>query len=95
VSATRSGNVLSAFANWHAPRGWRLLDLGGPSNVPVPLRSQQVTVTGFAGAVQVGVPQNVTTDNAGRADADFGGAAGTVTRVEVRDASGNSGSASL
>ncbi len=94
-SATRTGNVIDVFANWHAPRGWRLLDVASPSNVPVPLRTQQVTVTAFAGAVQVGVPQTVTTDNAGRASADFGAAAATVTRVEVRDVSGNTGMASL
>ena len=89
VSATRGGNTITARSNCHAPRGFRLLDMASPSNVPVPLRAQNLTVTAFAGAVMVGTPQSVTTDASGAATVDLGAAAGTVTRIDVRDSLGN------
>lgn len=96
VSAARAGNVITASSNWHAPRGYRVLDLTFDSNVPVPLRAQSVTVTAYAaGNVMVGAPQTVTTDQQGRAAVDLGAAAATVVRVDVRDGLGNTGSASL
>jgi hypothetical protein len=95
VSAQRTGNVVSVASNWNAPRGYRLLDMSLSSNVPVPLIGQSVTVTGFAGAVTVGAPQTLTTDGQGRVMADFGAAAATLTRVEIADGMGNTGTASL
>ncbi len=95
TSASRSGNTITVASNWHAPRGWRLLDQTLDSNVPVPLRAQMVTITAFNGGTMVGSAQLVTTDQQGRATVDLGGAASTVTRVDVGDGFGNSGSANL
>ena len=66
-----------------------------PSNVPVPLDGEDVTVFAYAGAVQVGSPQQRTADAQGRVSVDYGAAAGTITRVDVVDQHGNIGSATL
>ena len=92
VAASRSGNNITVVSNWHAPKGFRIMDLNLNSNVPVPLRTQSVTVTGFTSAgAQVGVSQTVTTDAQGRVTVDFGAAASTVSRVDVRDGFNNTG----
>lgn len=44
VTAMRTGNVVRSTVRWHAPKGWRLLDMALKSNQPVPVRNQQVTV---------------------------------------------------
>src|SRR5690606_15085018 len=94
VAASRSGDVVTVASNWHAPKGFRLLDMQLPSNVPVPLRAQQVTIRAYAaGDVPVGTPQVLTTDAQGRVTHDFGAAAATIVRVDVTDAFMNNGSA--
>jgi hypothetical protein len=43
ATATRATQI-TATVSWHAQTGWRLMDMDIPSNHPVPVRSQQVTV---------------------------------------------------
>ncbi|MBZ0231464.1 MAG: hypothetical protein K8M05_03880 [Deltaproteobacteria bacterium] len=96
VAASRSGNVVTVASNWHAPKGYRLLDMQLDSNVPVPLRMQEVTIRAYAaGDVLVGTPQTLTTDAQGRVTHDFGAAAATIVRIDVRDGFMNNGSAAL
>ncbi|MDB4958862.1 MAG: Alkaline ceramidase domain protein [Myxococcales bacterium] len=38
------GSTIQITARWHAPKGWRLMDMSLASNQPVPVRSQAVTV---------------------------------------------------
>jgi len=40
----RTNNTVKVTAQWHAPKGWRLMDMSLMSNQPVPIRSQAVTV---------------------------------------------------
>lgn len=96
LSATRAGTTVTVGATWHAPRGYRLLDPSVPSNTPVPLRSQPVTVTAFdAGGAMVGAPHAVTTDAQGRVTVDLGAGAATAARLDVRDGLGNTGTVNL
>jgi hypothetical protein len=96
VAASRTGNVLSVASNWHAPKGFRILDMNQNSNVPVPLRTQSVTIRAYAaGDVPVGTAQTLTTDAQGRVTFDFGVAASTIVRVDVQDAFMNNGFANL
>jgi hypothetical protein len=44
VLAMRSGSNIQTTVRWHAPKGWRLMDMLLMSNQPVPVRSQQVNV---------------------------------------------------
>jgi neutral ceramidase len=85
------GTAVSARASYHAPRGWRALATNEPSNRPVPLRSQQVTVRCYAGAALLDT-FTVSTDGAGLVTVDPGAAS---TRVEVEDRFGNVASANL
>lgn len=43
--AARALGTIQASVKLHAPQGWRLLDLALPSNQPVPVRDQEVTLT--------------------------------------------------
>jgi hypothetical protein len=96
VAASRAGNVVTVASNWHAPKGYRLLDMNQNSNVPVPLRTQAVTIRAYAtGDVLVGTAQTLTTDAAGRVTFDYGVAASTIVRVDVTDAFMNNGSGAL
>ncbi len=40
----RIGGNIKTTVSWHAPKGWRLMDMSLSSNQPIPVRSQQVTV---------------------------------------------------
>lgn len=96
VAATRNGNTITMASNWQAPKSFRLLDMNQNSNVAVPLRSQSVTITAYAaGNVMVGTPQTLTTDAQGRVSFDYGAAASTITRVDVRDGFDNTGASNL
>ncbi len=48
--AQRAGGAIRAAVKLHAPKGWRLLDPDLPSNQPVPVRAQSVTVALLDGA---------------------------------------------
>jgi hypothetical protein len=87
AAATRTGGNVRATVNWHAPKGWRLLDMNLRSNQPIPLRSQMVNVELLtAGNVVVGGGM-VTTDANGVAQVTDNVAA---TQVRVTDRFGNS-----
>jgi hypothetical protein len=53
VTATRASGNIAINVRWHAPKGWRLLDMALMSNQPIPVRNHQVTVEvrGAANAV--------------------------------------------
>jgi hypothetical protein len=73
-------------ARWHAPKGWRLLDMTERSNQPVPIRAQTVTLT-LRNAADVALSSEVvTTDAMGIASvADVA----TATKVQITDRFGN------
>lgn len=96
VAATRVGAVLGATVSLHAPKGYRLMDLSLPSNRAVPLRGKSVSVVGRnAAGTPVGTAFVGTTDASGHVVLDFGAAGSTVVRIDVTDADGNTGMASL
>ncbi|MBX3156023.1 MAG: hypothetical protein KF773_08485 [Deltaproteobacteria bacterium] len=88
----RTGGNVTFQATWHAPKGWRLMDMALPSNQPVPVRAQQVTVAllGAGGATLLST--TVTTGANGQVQvADAAGA----QQVRVTDRFGNQGTVAL
>ncbi|MBL0214406.1 MAG: hypothetical protein IPQ07_11015 [Myxococcales bacterium] len=86
-----AGNV-KVGVSWHAPKGWRLMDMSLSSNQPVPVRSQQVTVELLTAADAVLSSATVATDASGNAQvADLGSAA----KVRVQDRFGNTATSPL
>jgi neutral ceramidase len=86
VTATRSGGNIQTTVRWHAPKGWRLLDMALMSNQPIPVRSQQVTVEVRNASNAVLTTATPTTDGSGVATvSDTSGA----TNVRVVDRFGN------
>lgn len=92
ANVTRTGGSVHAQVTWHAPKGWRLMDLALQSNQPVPVRSGPVTVelllaTGTslgATAATTDATGNVTVpDNA------------TATMVRITDRFGNAATVAL
>jgi neutral ceramidase len=91
ATATRSNGQIHVAVKWHAPKGWRLLDMALMSNQPIPVRSQQVTIelrTG-SGSLSGSSPN---TDASGNVDVTDNGAA---TVVRVTDQYGNTFDATL
>jgi neutral ceramidase len=91
--ASRAGTVLTVTATLSAPKGFRLLDLEAPSNRPVPLRQQTVTiellaadVVLFSGSAETSDTGVVTVD---RAEVT------TATSVRITDSSGNTATTAL
>jgi neutral ceramidase len=85
ATATRSGQI-TATVTWHARIGWRLMDMNLPSNQPVPVRSQQVSVTLVAANGVDITSSSATTDANGVASvADNANAA----QVRITDRFGN------
>jgi hypothetical protein len=96
VTATRTGTQISAEVSLHAPQGYRLLDLANPSNRPVRVKDNAVTVVGKdAGGAAIGAPRAGTTSATGVVTVDFGASAATVVTVEITDSFGNVGSDAL
>ena len=95
VGATRTGSTVTATVQLHAPKGYRLMDLTGKSNRPVPLRERMVTVAGLDAGGGVIATQTGTTGATGQVSVDLGAAAAQVTRVRVTDADGNLGETPL
>lgn len=90
--AQRAGGAVRATLALHAPKGWRLMDPSAPSNQPVPVRGQQVTVAllGTGGAVLSS--SQVTSDASGGISVpDNASALG----VRVTDRFGNTATATL
>lgn len=91
-AVARQGGNVRVTARWHAPKGWRLMDMSAPSNQPVPVRSQQVTVALLGAADVVLSTATVTTDGNGVAQvADLGAA----ISVRVTDRFGNERTATI
>lgn len=44
ATASRVSTNIRTTIRWHAPKGWRLMDMSLRSNQPIPVRSQEVTV---------------------------------------------------
>ncbi len=86
-SAMRSGGNVRVTASWHAPKGWRLMDMDLRSNQPIPLKSQPVNIELLTVANAVVGQANVTTDANGVAQIGDNAAA---TQVRVTDKFGNS-----
>ncbi|MEO8701220.1 MAG: hypothetical protein ABI867_14310 [Kofleriaceae bacterium] len=83
----RSAGTIKAQTTWHAPKGWRLMDMSLMSNQPVPVRSQQVTVQLLAaGGAAIGAPQSVTTDASGNAQVPD---VATAVQLRITDRFGN------
>jgi neutral ceramidase len=82
ATATKSGANIQVGVRWHAPKGWRLMDMGLMSNQPVPVRSQQVKLELLSAADAVLATTTLATDGNGTASvADQTGA----TKVRVTD----------
>lgn len=89
---SRSGGNIQATVRWHAPKGWRLLDMALMSNQPIPVRSQDVTVELLGAADAVLSTATVTTDGAGVASVPDNAAA---LKVRVTDRFGNAATVAL
>lgn len=89
---TRTGGNVRTIVSWHAPKGWRLMDMSANSNTPVPVRSQQVTVELLSAADAVVATQAVATDGSGVVQVPDSGAA---AKVRVTDRFGNAATANL
>ncbi|HLL23297.1 MAG TPA: hypothetical protein VK427_14265, partial [Kofleriaceae bacterium] len=85
-----NGNIRTPVA-WHAPKGWRLMDMMLRSNQPVPVRSQTVTVTLLNNTVALS-SEVVTTDAQGVATVTNNAAA---TAVRITDRFGNTTTAPI
>jgi neutral ceramidase len=92
LSPTRSASGASITVSFDATGGFRLLDDEVPSDGLVPARARSVTVQFANASGSVGAPLSATTSAAGVVDAPVPAGA---TRVTVRDAAGNEGSADL
>lgn len=92
VSTQRAGGNVRALVTWHAPKGWRLMDMSQPSNRPVPLRSQSVTVELLSATSTVLATHTVTTDPSGYAQVPDTASA---TQVRITDRFGNPHTAPL
>lgn len=95
VIASVAGPTLTVEVSLHAPRGFRLLDEAAPSNKPVRLRSNpiSVTVTGAGGVTLL--TATPTTDANGRVTVDLGPQAPLAQAVTVVDRDGNRGAVTL
>lgn len=86
AAGKRASGSITATATWHAQRGWRLMDLTLPSNQPVPVRSQAVTVELLDSSGNTLSTANLTTDTSGNASVPDVAAA---TQVRLTDRFGN------
>ncbi|MCA9675104.1 MAG: neutral/alkaline non-lysosomal ceramidase N-terminal domain-containing protein [Myxococcales bacterium] len=88
ASVARAGAVLTATVQLDAPRGWRLLDLAAPSNRPVPVSGQDVTVDLLDAGGAVLDSRTLTTTAAGQVSVDDPDVV-TATRARFTDRFGN------
>ncbi len=86
--ASRASGQIRVTARWSAPKGWRLLDMDLPSNQPVPVRSQSVTVEVRDSDDTVLDTVTANTDASGVISVTDPG--GSATNVKVTDRFGNS-----
>jgi neutral ceramidase len=88
----RAGGNITAAVKLHAPKGWRLMDLGLASNQPVPVRSQQVTFELLAAGGATLSSAQVMADGGGVAQVANNPAASS---VRITDRFGNQATASI
>ena len=86
ITATRNNGNININVRWHAPKGWRLMDMGLMSNQPVPVRSHVVDIEMLTTADLVLTFGNYTTDANGAVTV---GEAANTAKVRVRDQFGN------
>jgi hypothetical protein len=91
IVASRVGPNIQTTVRWHAPKGWRLMDLALMSNQPVPVRSQQVIVEVRNGTTVLN-SQSLTTDGNGVVQIQDNASA---NNVRVSDRYGNSTTVNL
>ena len=84
-TAKRSSTI-DVTVNWNAPKGFRLMDMDLPSNAPVPVRSQTVTVALLDGSNATLSSASVSTDASGKVSVANNASA---TQVSVTDRFGN------
>jgi hypothetical protein len=89
---SRSNGQIHIAVKWHAPKGWRLMDMQLMSNQPIPVRSQQVTIELRNGGGPLGGQTTPTTDANGNVDVNDNASA---TIVRVTDQFGNTFDAAL
>jgi neutral ceramidase len=81
-TASRVGGAIRTTARWHAPTGFRLMDMTLQSNQPVPLRSQAVTIELRDGTTVLGTSTDVMTDANGVVQVDDNAAADNVRVID-------------
>jgi neutral ceramidase len=86
ATATRASSI-AVTVSWHAQKGFRLMDMNLPSNQPVPVRSQQVTVALLDASNAQLSSSAQTTDASGAVSVANNASA---TQVKVTDRFGNS-----
>jgi hypothetical protein len=91
ATATR-GSQITANVTWHAQNGWRLMDMQMPSNHPVPVRSQQVTVALLDAANTQLSSATAMTDASGAVSVANNALA---TQVKITDRFGNAATAPI
>ena len=91
-SPLNAGGNVRVTVNWHAPKGWRLMDMNLRSNQPIPVREQQVTVALLSSADAVLSTATTTTDANGVAQIT---ATGGAAKVWVTDRFGNQATVAL
>jgi neutral ceramidase len=91
VMATRMGGNIRTTVRYHAPKGWRLMDMLLMSNQPVPLRSQVVNVEVRNGSTVLNT-MSLTTDPNGVVTVPDNAAA---NNVQVSDRFGNTANVAL
>jgi neutral ceramidase len=91
VVATRMGSNIHTTVRWHAPKGWRLMDLALMSNQPVPVRNQVVVVEVRNGTTVLNTV-SLTTDGIGVVTVQDNAAA---NNIRVSDRYGNSATVNL
>lgn len=82
----RMAGTVRVQVTWHAPKGWRLMDMSLRSNQPIPVRAQQVTLELLNAASAVVGTATVTTDASGYGQIADNAAA---TQLRVTDRFGN------
>ncbi len=86
ATASRVASNIHTLVRWHAPKGWRLMDMSLQSNQPIPVRSQNVKIELLQSNVVLDTFNNVPTDASGAVDVTNNALA---DQVRVTDRFGN------
>ncbi|HSD85963.1 MAG TPA: hypothetical protein VLB44_00555 [Kofleriaceae bacterium] len=82
ATSSRVGSTIHTQVRWHAPKGWRLMDMSLMSNQPIPVKTQQVTVELRSASATLSTT-TANTDASGNIDV-LDNAAATLVRVTDR-----------